>query len=151
ELFLEFHDEFDNVERVGPDVFDEVGVARALVLVVGQVLADDFNNALLDRHARTLPGSGMTTSTAAGNPSRGGGNHFFILAAHWRITFRGAGFDRSPLPRENLLRLGRKGKIDSSRLMRSRKLLRNPISSTGSPIRSCLGRKGFDPYRHFRA
>src|SRR5688572_22388251 len=48
ELVLELHYEFYGVERIGVQVVDEVGLARDLALVHTHLLADDFNDLLLD-------------------------------------------------------------------------------------------------------
>src|SRR5207249_6174750 len=54
ELLLQLHDQLDDVERVGADVLDEAGVAGDRLLVHREVLADDLDDALLDRHGSTL-------------------------------------------------------------------------------------------------
>ena len=55
ELFLEFHDQLDDVQRVRADVFDEAGTARDLLLVDGEVFAHDIDDATFHGHATTLP------------------------------------------------------------------------------------------------
>src|SRR4051794_16551686 len=48
ELLLETHDEFDGVERVGPEVVDETRVGRNLVLVNPKLVDDDLLNFCLN-------------------------------------------------------------------------------------------------------
>src|ERR1051325_1241896 len=56
EFFFQLHDQFDDVEGIGADVFLERGVARDLFLVHAQVVADDLNDAFFSGcHNRFLP------------------------------------------------------------------------------------------------
>lgn len=72
ELFFEFHHELHDVERVGPDIFDEAGLFGHLVLVDRQVFADDVDDFLanlLVGHARFLQGgAGLGPPLLSGVP-----------------------------------------------------------------------------------
>ena len=48
ELFFEFHHQFDGIERIGPQVVDERGFGRDLVLVDAQLLGHDIDYAFFD-------------------------------------------------------------------------------------------------------
>src|ERR1700682_6330001 len=48
-FLLEGHHQLDGVERVGPQVFDELRVGVDLVLFHPELLDDDFHDPLLDR------------------------------------------------------------------------------------------------------
>ena len=47
-LVLKLHDEFHGIQRVGVQVVDEVGLARDFALVHTHLLADNFDNFLLN-------------------------------------------------------------------------------------------------------
>jgi len=71
EFFFEFHHEFDDVERVGPDVFNEGGISSDRLLVYSQVLAHDLDNTLLNLggHGCTLRRWGIPTASPAAGPA----------------------------------------------------------------------------------
>src|SRR5919199_1531947 len=62
ELFFERHDQLDQVERVGVQVVDEVGLGRHLVFADAQLLGDDFLQALFSARGHRLFSSPFLSS-----------------------------------------------------------------------------------------
>ena len=67
ELLFQLHDQFDDIERVGPDVLDKGGVAGDLLFVDGRGARRRFDHMLLDGHGETLQGG----RGSAREPNRG--------------------------------------------------------------------------------
>src|SRR5262249_44853770 len=56
ELLFQFHNELDDIERIGSHIFCERSGARYLLLVHSQVFADDLDDTFFNgRHDRILP------------------------------------------------------------------------------------------------
>src|SRR5829696_7219076 len=56
ELLLHRHDDFDQIERIGVEIADELGVHRYFVFVDAEPVGDDHTNALKRRsHPRSSP------------------------------------------------------------------------------------------------
>src|SRR4028119_1363113 len=69
ELLFELHDQFDGVERVGPQVVDEGRLLGDLVLGHAHLLAHDLDDAIFHRHGQTswYPENGRSRSDRGEN------------------------------------------------------------------------------------